>query len=145
MDNEFIPPHLNLKKLNPDINLACIPAKIPLELIEWKRRSGKPRIAGVSSFGITGTDAHVIIQEPPQNLLNTTITIESSREVKLFTISGRSIDSLTRQLKVFYDYVNNGNESLELGDIEYTLHTPRSHLSYRLPIMASTKEELLKE
>lgn len=55
MKHEVIPKHLHVKNLNPEIDLAAIPARLPLDPIPWKRRSGgKPRIAGVNSFGITG-------------------------------------------------------------------------------------------
>ncbi len=69
MEHDTIPPHINLKNLNPAINLGAIPASIPLETTPWKRNDdGTPRLAGISSFGITGTDAHVILEEPPKNI-----------------------------------------------------------------------------
>jgi acyl transferase domain-containing protein len=59
----MIPPHRNFTRLNLD----AIPAIIPLEPQPWRRdaQGDKPRIGGVTSFGITGTDAHAIIQEAP--------------------------------------------------------------------------------
>ncbi len=62
--HEAIPPHLHFNHLNPRISLDAIPAQIPLSLTPWKR-SDRPRIAGISSFGFSGTNAHVIIEEPP--------------------------------------------------------------------------------
>lgn len=54
MKHDLIPKHLNFTSLNPEINLSAIPARLPLEPIQWKKQEGSPRIAGVSSFGITG-------------------------------------------------------------------------------------------
>ena len=64
LNHEAIPPHLHFKHLNPHISLDSIPAQIPLTLTPWQR-SSRPRIAGVSSFGFSGTNAHAIIEEPP--------------------------------------------------------------------------------
>ena len=65
LQNKAIPPNLHLNTLNPRINLAKIPAMVPKETIPWET-GGKPRIAGISSFGFSGTNAHLIISEPPQ-------------------------------------------------------------------------------
>lgn len=62
--HECIPQHLHFKEINPSIHLDDIPARIPLEPIEWKRRQ-RVRRAGVSSFGFSGTNAHIILEEAP--------------------------------------------------------------------------------
>jgi acyl transferase domain-containing protein len=116
LKNEMIPPHLNFKTLSPDINLSAIPAQLPLQAIEWKKSKNKPRIAGVSSFGITGTDAHVIIQETPDLDLTTPSSISDSRIMKLFTLSGKSEESLMEQIKMYSTFLSETNSSLE--DIE---------------------------
>lgn len=64
LQHKQIPALLNFKELNPVINLDVIPAIIPTKLIEWPAINGK-RIAGVSSFGISGTNAHAILEEAP--------------------------------------------------------------------------------
>jgi acyl transferase domain-containing protein/NADP-dependent 3-hydroxy acid dehydrogenase YdfG/aryl carrier-like protein len=58
-----IPPHRNLTRLNPEIDLAAIPARIPTELTAWAPIGGR-RLAGVSGFGMSGINAHVILEEP---------------------------------------------------------------------------------
>ncbi|MBV4504329.1 amino acid adenylation domain-containing protein [Pseudomonas sp. BW13M1] len=62
-----IPPNLGFSRINPQIDLACSPFHIPTTARPWP--SGRRRMAGVSSFGIGGTNAHVIVgavQEEPQ-------------------------------------------------------------------------------
>lgn len=60
-----IPPHLHLKRLNPEIRTDGIPAAIPVATTPWPRTPGRPRRAGVSSFGFGGTNVHVILEEAP--------------------------------------------------------------------------------
>src|ERR1700730_7686327 len=64
MEHEEIPGQLHFRKLNPRISLGSAPIEIPVDAIAWPR-SGHPRIAGVSAFGFSGTNAHVILQEAP--------------------------------------------------------------------------------
>ncbi|MGK7918068.1 MAG: beta-ketoacyl synthase N-terminal-like domain-containing protein, partial [Prochloraceae cyanobacterium] len=62
LKNEAIPPHRNFKSLNPLIDLTDTSLSIPTSLQSWKA-SDQPRLAGISSFGFGGTNAHVIVQE----------------------------------------------------------------------------------
>jgi len=64
LQHQRIPKHLNFTKLNPHITLD-FPAKIATTPIDWKR-DGKPRVAAISSFGFSGTNAHVILEEAPK-------------------------------------------------------------------------------
>ncbi|MFD5466132.1 amino acid adenylation domain-containing protein [Kitasatospora sp. NPDC127059] len=59
-----IPPHLNLERPNPAIDLAALPFDIPTAPVDWPDHRGPAR-AGVNSFGFGGTNAHVLLEEPP--------------------------------------------------------------------------------
>ncbi|MFI4954640.1 MAG: type I polyketide synthase, partial [Gammaproteobacteria bacterium] len=63
---EEIPRHLHFKEINPAIHLEEIPAQIPIKPVEWKAQSGRVRRAGVSGFAFSGTNAHVILEEAPE-------------------------------------------------------------------------------
>jgi acyl transferase domain-containing protein len=60
--NQKIVPNIHFKRLNSKMSLAEMPAVIPVSLISWERGKRR-RIAGVSSFGATGINAHVIVEE----------------------------------------------------------------------------------
>jgi acyl transferase domain-containing protein/acyl carrier protein len=66
-----IPANLHFNKINPRIHLEAIPAIIPTTPIEWNVVN-KQRFAGVNNFGFTGTNAHVILEEPPEQTSNLT-------------------------------------------------------------------------
>lgn len=69
LENELIPPQINYAQPNPEFRLASTPFTISPEAQEWKSSTEKPRIAAVSSFGIGGTNAHVIVAEPPGEMI----------------------------------------------------------------------------
>ena len=67
LQHEMIPRHLHFKELNPALNhLNEIPAQLPLTEIVWPKIVGQVRRAGISSFAFSGTNAHVIIEEAPE-------------------------------------------------------------------------------
>ena len=60
-----LPPHLHFREPNPDIDLEAGHLVIDTAAVPWQRyRDGSPRICGVSSFGLSGTNAHVVLEEP---------------------------------------------------------------------------------
>ncbi|NES19344.1 MAG: GNAT family N-acetyltransferase, partial [Symploca sp. SIO3E6] len=64
LQNQYIPPHLHWKQLNPYISLAGIPGVIPTEGKVWKQYEGdETRVAALSSFGFSGTNSHAIVEE----------------------------------------------------------------------------------
>ncbi|HEY0179705.1 MAG TPA: beta-ketoacyl synthase N-terminal-like domain-containing protein, partial [Dokdonella sp.] len=64
LHHERIPPSLNYRAPNPEIDFARTPFKVADRVVEWPRTS-TPRRAGVSSFGVGGTNAHVVLEEAP--------------------------------------------------------------------------------
>ncbi len=67
LQNGKIPPTLHLKKLNPHIDWDGLAISVPTVTTLWNRESGR-RVAGVSSFGFSGTNAHVILSDPPASV-----------------------------------------------------------------------------
>ncbi|RUR17124.1 SDR family NAD(P)-dependent oxidoreductase [Legionella septentrionalis] len=124
--------HLNFKKLNPQINLKHM--AIPLETQAWPKEQGL-RCAGVSSFGFSGANAHVIVQEMPGKIKEgRSLPAES-----LLVISAKSRDSLELMLASYQKYLSQTEH--EFADICYTAATCRSHFLFRVAIKASTAQE----
>ncbi len=137
LNHEAIPPHLHFKELNPHISLDSIPAKLPLSLTPWPR-SNRARIAGVSSFGFSGTNAHAIIEEPPliEHKKN-----EIDRLWHLLTLSAKTEGALNQLIDLYK--IELPDE--ELADIAFTANTGRAHFTHRITVIAKTKEELLNK
>ncbi len=135
LNHEAIPPHLNFKQLNPHISLDSIPARIPLTLTPWPL-SSRPRIAGVSSFGFSGTNVHVIIEEPP---LIEYVKNASDRPWHLLTLSAKTETALDQLVSLYFKKM----PEVEFADIAFTANTGRAHFPYRFTLIAQTREELL--
>jgi acyl transferase domain-containing protein len=141
MFHEMIPKHLHLNQISPDIDLSSIPAQLPLAPIPWKR-GGKARLAGINSFGITGAQAHLILQEPPSVLPKFRIKEREERPLKIFTVSAKSADAFKAQLQRYQNLLKE-NQDFDMNDVEYTMHTGRAHFQLRNFVTGSSREELL--
>jgi acyl transferase domain-containing protein/acyl carrier protein len=123
--------HLNFKELNPAIELKN--AVIPLERLDWPKEKGL-RTAGVSSFGFSGANAHVILQEAPKKE-----TINRSLPANgILLISARSKEALELLLASYHHYLLNTEETF--ADICYTAATCRTHFMYRVALLAKSAQ-----
>lgn len=138
LQNEAIPPHLHLKEINPYLSLEDSRLEIGTYLRPWKRRD-QPRFAGVSSFGFGGTNAHIIISDPPPVVEGpTSERLERPRHI--LTLSAKTETALGELAQLTSDSLNDTQQSL--ADICFTANTGRSHFEHRLGIQASSSEEL---
>lgn len=124
--------HLNFKKLNPAIELKN--TVIPLGTMEWPKKEGL-RSAGVSSFGFSGANAHIVLQEAPPAETQERILPQES----LLVLSAKSKKALELLLVSYQKYLANTPE--EFADICYTAATCRSHFLFRTAIQARTAKE----
>ncbi|CAL8085106.1 unnamed protein product [Orchesella dallaii] len=143
MHHEVIPPHRNFETLNPAIDLDAVPAKIPLKAVNWPRQSGVPRLAGVSSFGITGTDAHAIIEEPPVFHSKVLSSDDIDRPIHIMKISAKSDEALDILLENYKAFLNTGDIP-KFQDIAYTANVGRADFSQRAILVAKSNEDAIK-
>lgn len=142
MHHEVIPPHRNFETLNPNINLESVPAIIPLKSVEWKKHNnGRRRLAGVSSFGITGTDAHAIIEEPPQ-IPSTKCVSSLERPQHILKVSAKTEEALDILLERYTEKIQ--NSSSDLKDIAYTANIGRANFPWRAALIGKTTEDIVK-
>jgi acyl transferase domain-containing protein len=141
IDRQIIPRHLHFKTLNPRVSLEGTRLEIAKEPVRWPK-SEKPRVAGVSSFGLSGTNAHVLIEEPPARLERAAPSAEPDRETNLFTLSAASPEALRAYAARIADHLTNEPAA---NDVAHTINTTRAALDHRLAIPFSTREELVRE
>ncbi|MFY0568050.1 type I polyketide synthase [Archangium lansingense] len=138
--NEAISPNLHFKTLNPNIALDGVPVAIPTEPRPWPRGE-QPRLAGVSAFGISGTNAHVILQEPPVRVPQPPAP---SRGAELLVVSARSSEAL-RAMAGSHARWFAENPGVELREACATAALSRTHHEHRLALAGRTPAELAEK
>ncbi|MFN6563915.1 MAG: type I polyketide synthase [Nostoc sp. ChiSLP01] len=135
-----IPPNLHFQKPNPYIPFEKLPLRVQQTLELWPQENNLA-IAGVSSFGFGGTNAHVVLtQAPPEIPKNNVI----ERPVQLLTLSAKSEDALLELAQRYQQFLNNHPE-ISLADVCFTANTKRFHFNYRLAVVAESSGQLQKE
>jgi myxalamid-type polyketide synthase MxaB len=137
LQHQEIPPHYHIKTLNPKINWEHLPIQIPSHPIPWQKGHNK-RLAGVSSFGASGTNAHVILEEAPDLEISQDKILE--RPVHLLVLSARSPGSLQGLVKRYIAYLSETKQNL--GDICFTSHQGRGHFPHRIGVIAGSIAEM---
>ncbi len=137
LEHQRIPAHLHLQKLNPHIPWAELPLEVTSEARSWPA-DGK-RVAGVSSFGFSGTNAHIVLGDAPASVAPADALAD--RPLHLCCLSARSASALTRQAARLANHVEaNANEAL--GDVCFTANEGRAHFAHRAALTAATRDEL---
>lgn len=141
LKNKYLPASLHFETPNPAIPWDDIPIRIQAEGSPWPEHEG-PAIAGVSAFGIAGTNAHVVLQEPPAPRAGAQATNEQpANRAYLLPLSAHNpaaLRDLTAQLLPLLD----GLQPPSLYDLGYTTSLRRTHHDFRAAIVASSVEDL---
>jgi amino acid adenylation domain-containing protein len=133
LEHQTLVPSLHFEKLNPQLNLDKSRFYVSTETAEWKQT---PRLAGVSSFGIGGTNAHVILAEAPPRE-----TLGQSRPWQVLTLSARSESALERRRT---DLANALREMPDhLADIAFTLNVGRRDFAFRQSFVCNNTEDAI--
>ena len=132
-----IPAHLHLIEPSPHIPWDEIPVIVPTERVPWPN-DAKEKVAGVSSFGVSGINAHVIVSEAPAREVSSPMT---ARSPHVLPISARTPDEL-RELMVKYRCRLDDLESSPVTDICFTASTGRVHFNERLAVIGASRAEL---
>ncbi|MEE9355676.1 MAG: SDR family NAD(P)-dependent oxidoreductase [Methylococcaceae bacterium] len=152
MQYKEIPALQNFNTLNPYINLEHSPFYIAEKNTQWKplqNANGEtlPRRVGVSSFGMGGVNAHVILEEAP-SLDNPALTdINNAPQLILISAKKNGLQNQAINLKryVLALEAQESINSVGLQEIAYTLQVGREQFSERVAIIAKTKAELLQK
>lgn len=137
LENEIIPATLHFEEPNPAIDFEAGPFAVNVDNKPWMQTADRSRRASVSSFGVGGTNAHVIVEEAPP---------QAKREVQgrrfyPVTLSARSPETLQKMCRELSAHLRE-NPDLELRDIAFTRNCGRRRFSFAGAFVAATIEEL---
>jgi 3-oxoacyl-[acyl-carrier-protein] synthase II len=159
LENQAISANLHLKQPNSKVDWQKLPFKLPEQAISW-HQTAKPRIAGVSSFGFSGTNAHLIVQEADSlvendgemgSLGNREVLKDTAshigklgdreKDLHLFTLSAKSNKALHQLASSYLEYIQS-HPHLLIADICYTVNLGRSHFNHRLAMSVTSVGDL---
>ncbi|HEY7200649.1 MAG TPA: beta-ketoacyl synthase N-terminal-like domain-containing protein, partial [Candidatus Dormibacteraeota bacterium] len=128
MEHGAIPPTLHFERPNPAIDLAASPFRVVASPWTWAR-NGTPRRAAVSSFGIGGTNAHLVLEEAPAPERPPA----APRPAHLLRVSARSEAALDAAVRRLADHLE-VHPGLDLADVAHTLRTGRAAHVHRAAV-----------
>jgi acyl transferase domain-containing protein/SAM-dependent methyltransferase len=137
LQNRAIPPHLHLKEKSPHIDWDSLPIVVPTKLTPWVPINGK-RIAGLSSFGFSGTNAHLVLEEAPEGPRPWTA---AERPIHLLVLSARSnlaLNELVLEVSVRLE----NTDAAKLADACFSANAGRSHFNHRVTVLGKNTEEV---
>jgi acyl transferase domain-containing protein len=137
LHHELIPPTAHYSAPNPAIDFARTPFHVTPSLQRWPRTAGLPRRAGVSAFGVGGTNAHVVVEEAPVRPAS-----GAARGAQVLPLSARSEAALavaTEQLAAHLE----ATPGLPLADVAYTLGVGRKAHAFRRAVVANDTTEAI--
>ena len=123
-----VPPNLHFHDPSPLIAWDDLPFVVPTQPSRWPETDA-PRIAGVSSFGMSGTNAHVVLEQAPP-APRPVVDGASERPVHLLALSARSAPALDELAGRYQAMLESGTARAE--DVCFTANTGRSHFEHRL-------------
>lgn len=142
LQHKKIPAQVDYDRPNPEIGIENTPFTINRQHCDWQSNHEKPRYAGVSSFGIGGTNAHIILREyRPEPIIHDN---EQDQQISyILPLSAKSHQALQDYKTAFIVYL--AETKTPFKDILYTLQARKSFFTHRLAVACSNKTEAIKK
>lgn len=141
LEHETLPKHLHFENPSPHIPWDRLAVEVVTETTPWQR-TDRPRIAGVSSFGFAGTNAHVIVEEAPEA---TAIPVDQPGDARfsVLPLSARTPAALAQIADDYRDWLTAHPEAT-LADLSFTAGVGRSHLEHRAAVVVDSRESAVE-
>ncbi len=136
-------PSLHFNKANEHIAFADSPFYVNTKLEDWPRIDDQPLRAGVSAFGMSGTNAHVIVEESPLASIGEPAQTDNL-PLYLILLSGKTATALEQRIDDLSQWLSahEADSTFSLLDVAYTLQVGRTHFAYREALVVRSVEEL---
>lgn len=138
LQHRQLPPSLHYTTPNPEIDFENGPFRVNTELTPWESPAGRPRIAGINSLGMGGTNVHVVLQEAPPQRAGS-----PGRDVQVLTLSARSREALDAAGRELARHLRR-NPRLPLADVAFTLQVGRQRFDERRALVVRGTEDALR-
>ncbi|PSR19688.1 beta-ketoacyl synthase [filamentous cyanobacterium CCP3] len=139
LQHQEIPPHLHFQQPTPHLDWERSPIQVPTASQPWPA-GDTPRVAGVSSFAFSGTNAHVVLAEAPRQMVEARL----ERPRHLLTLSAKSGAALDQMVTEYHQYLE-AHPKIAIGDLCSTTNQGRSHFEHRLGVVTDSRATLLTQ
>ncbi|MCT7658840.1 type I polyketide synthase [Mycobacterium deserti] len=137
LEHETLPKHLHFQNPSPHIPWDRLPVRVVDEATAWER-NGRPRVAGVSSFGFSGTNAHVIVAEAPElDHVGVRAPLADDRRAMVLPVSARTPAALVKTADRYRSWLSAHPEA-GLADVCLTAGEGRSHFEHRAALVVDS-------
>ncbi|NAS20976.1 SDR family NAD(P)-dependent oxidoreductase [Herbidospora sp. NEAU-GS84] len=134
LTNQVIPASLHYTAPNPEIDFDNSPFYVNAELSPWRTRDGRPRIAGLNSLGMGGTNVHMVIEEAPAR--PAAVNDEKGRRHQILPVSARNAVAAEEAARRLGDHLGAAHGT-RLADAAYTLQVGRKTFEHRKVVVAT--------
>jgi len=139
LKHKQLPPTLHFEVPNRKIDFSASPVYVNDKLAPWEPGGGLRR-CGVSSFGMSGTNCHLVLEEAPELHRNGT----SAAPVRVLTASAKNMETVLRLLKQYQAYIKQFPDR-SLDDFCYTANIGRGHYNCRYAMLLDSADDFLKQ
>lgn len=140
MQNQTLPPTLHAQTPSTHIDWSSGAIQLLTQPIDWPTKAS-PRRAAISAFGLSGTNAHLILEEAPEQPSIHTGTL-ADNQLLPFLLSAKNQTALGSQAEKITTLLNK-DPHLSLNDLAYSLATSRSHFRHQAVILSDGRKDLL--
>ena len=148
LQHATVPKNLHFNSMPEEMTRLESKLFVPQEATAWPTEGDHPRRAAVSSYGLSGTNVHAVLEQAPaEQQVRADDATPASTGPDLFTLSATSVEELRRTAAKLADWVDSRDESddpaAELSNLAYTLARRRAHRPVRTVVLASDRAELV--
>lgn len=137
LENKEIPATIHFDKPNENINFESTPLYVNKIHREWET-NGFPRRCGISAFGLSGTNCHIVLEEAPQEEIEKNL---ESYQNNILTISANSKQGVLNYIWKYQTFLYK-NKNVDLNELCYTANTGRGHYKHRVAIIFKNMQDL---
>jgi acyl transferase domain-containing protein len=146
LEHQQLPPTINFERLNEHIDLSDSPFYINSRLQEWKLNGAAKRQGAISSFGFSGTNAHVVVSEYlPPIARQRPVSLLAPNTRTIIPLSARTAEQLKQKARDLLVFLRNERVSPDLIEVAYTLQVGRQAMEERLGLLVSSVEQLAEK
>jgi polyketide synthase 5 len=143
LEHGVVPPMLHFTGLPEDLARIDAGLIVPQEITPWPTNGDTPRRAAVSSYGMSGTNVHAVLEQAPETAAQHDEAAASATTGPLFfALSSTSAEGLRRTSRRLAEWLEAHTGDMALPDLAYTLARRRAHRPVRTAVLASSLSEL---